>query len=687
MSLDPKDLAPLGNAELSHRRPADLNVFHFGSTYYPEHWDAATRAADAERMAAAGFTLVRMAEFAWDRMEPAEGFLDFTLFDEVIEELGERGIKSMLCTPTATPPRWLTVKHPEVLRRDVDDVALPHGTRQHACHANRVFREYSRRITRDMAEHFCENPHVVGWQTDNEFHCHFSECHCASCQRAFSDFLRHRYDNDIDRLNAAWGNSFWALTYTDFDQILTPRCRPAYANPAHLLDYYRYLSDAVTRFQHEQIEILRGVQPNWWVTHNGTFGHIDYRGLFTRDLDFYGHDVYPMFHHDPARRPAAHALNVDRARCFAGNFMIPEQQSGPGGQGHYMHDNPEPGEIRKMNWTSIARGCDALLHFRWRTCRFGAEEYWCGILDHDNVPRRRYEEIQAFGAEIRRVGPQLLGTHVHVEMAVASGDVDVDDAHSTLSLGLTHPGSVLKNVHGWAFERGYACGCVHPADDLSGLRLYVIPHWAVFDPAWVPGLQRYVESGGTLVLGARTASKDLNNNVIAETAPGCLQDLAGVTVGEYGRQNCPEKRPLDVVFPEGAVRSAEWYEALCPASGTETVATWEGRHLTGQAAVTRRQHGAGAVYYVGAYLTEALVEVLLPRLAEASGLEPLYPEAPAGVQVVQRRSDAAAVWFFINDTDEEISFKPPAGTDLLAEAPAPASLTLARHGVAVIRED
>ncbi len=31
---------PLGNTELSHTRPASMQRFMFGTTYYPEHWDA-----------------------------------------------------------------------------------------------------------------------------------------------------------------------------------------------------------------------------------------------------------------------------------------------------------------------------------------------------------------------------------------------------------------------------------------------------------------------------------------------------------------------------------------------------------------------------------------------------------------------------------------------------------------------
>ncbi|MCJ7552081.1 MAG: beta-galactosidase, partial [Anaerolineae bacterium] len=121
------------SGKLSHKRPVALDRFYYGATYYPEHWSAADRELDAERMAQAGFNCVRMGEFAWDAMEPQEGTHRFGFFDETIARLGEKGISTILCTPTATPPRWMSVAHPEILRVNAGGVSMQHGSRQHAC--------------------------------------------------------------------------------------------------------------------------------------------------------------------------------------------------------------------------------------------------------------------------------------------------------------------------------------------------------------------------------------------------------------------------------------------------------------------------------------------------------------------------------------------------------------------------
>lgn len=657
--------------KLSHKRPLQIDRFYYGSPYYPEHWDVSLRAQDPEWMAAAGWNMVRMAEFAWDLMEPREGEYDFSLFDETIQRMGEKGIVTMLCTPTATPPRWLTYAHPEMLGANEDGIRLQHGSRQQACYSSPVLREYSRRITHVMAEHFKDNPHVIGWQTDNEINCQFPECHCPNCQDGFREFLRQRYGGDIDGVNQAWGVAFWAQTYSSFEQIETPKfAKPIHPNPSQVLDYHRFLSWRAVNFQHDQVKILRQVQPRWFVTHNGLFRHIDYRGQFTRDLDFIGYDVYPFFNFSPATRPLSQAFNLDQARAWSGNFMVPEQQSGPGGQGNYFHDTPEPGEMLRMAYTSIARGADGLLFFRWRTARFGAEEYWCGILNHDSVPRRRYAEAAQLGEELTRVGPAVLGTSVVVNIGIAAADQEVTDAHQPMTMGLPGPDQVAREAHAFFLEHGYAVGCVHPSDDLDGLSLYIIPHWGVFDPNWVPALAEWVQKGGVLLVGARTASKDMNNHVVPETLPGVLAPLTGVTVEEYGRQNAPDQRPLWISFASGECQSQLWYEVLQPQAGEEVqvLANWKGRSLNGLPAITAHRVGKGCVIYAGSYLTGNLLECLLPEIEAFQPLVKAWPYAPAGVQVVCRQDEKKEVWFFINTSDAvaEIELLPENGFNLIA---------------------
>ncbi len=666
----------------THTRPTRLSTILFGAPYYPEHCDPSVWERDAQLMAKAHFNTVRMAEFAWDRLEPREGTYDFSLFKEVIALLGGYGIRTILCTPTPTPPRWLTRAHPEVLRVMPDGRRCTHGSRQHACYAGEAFRRHGRRITRAMAQAFAQDPNVVGWQTDNELNCGFSECVCPNCQVEYRRFLKRKYGS-IDALNGAWGTAFWALTYGDFDDVEIPyQRRPGSENPSARLDYYRYLSHIAVRFQREQVRELRRANLDWFVIHNGIFQHLDYYEL-SKDLDFLGFDNYPAFRLDTAPTKAEGAAciasRLDQARSYSGNLIVPEQQAGAGGQKAYLHDNPRPGEMRLWSYQSLAHGADGILHFRWRTCRFGAEEYWCGILDHDSVPRRRYREAQQEGAEFARLAADLLGTHVHIDVGILHSP-EQDDAHRALSLGLPTPLEAAEHLHRALWMGKFAVGYVNPADGFHGLKLLVLPHLAMCDQELASKLTHYVEKGGTLLIGARSATKNMDNVVIEETPPGLLRDLAGITVEEYGKR--PERHYRIILEQE--VMPALWYEVLQP-TVAEVLATWRGGHIDGQPAVTLATVGEGKVIYVGTYLARETADWIVRLAVQQTAVEPLLTDVPPAVEVTMRESERGKLLFLLNHGDQPHTLRGlPGGLDILHNEPVGEELQLAPRQVAII---
>ncbi|WP_026782922.1 beta-galactosidase [Pleomorphomonas koreensis] len=65
---------------------------------------------------------------------------------------------------------------------------------------------YSRRITSPPAEHYRDNPHVIGWQADNELNTTVSTSYSEATSREFRRYLRRRYEeatrfaSDITRI-------------------------------------------------------------------------------------------------------------------------------------------------------------------------------------------------------------------------------------------------------------------------------------------------------------------------------------------------------------------------------------------------------------------------------------------------------------------------------------------------------
>ncbi len=105
-------------------------------------------------MAEVGLTYVRIGEFAWSRLEPRPGVLQFEWMAEAMDVLGNAGLKVILGTPTATPPRWMLDKHPDMLPVGVDGRVRGFGSRRHYDFTHLGYLEESRRITELLADHF-----------------------------------------------------------------------------------------------------------------------------------------------------------------------------------------------------------------------------------------------------------------------------------------------------------------------------------------------------------------------------------------------------------------------------------------------------------------------------------------------------------------------------------------------------
>ena len=229
-----------------------------GTCYYPEHWPEDIWPQDAARMVAAGLTWVRIGEFSWSRIEPTPGDLQWDWLDRAIDTLVSAGLKVVLGTPTATPPRWMVDRHPDMFALDQDGKPRGFGSRRHYCFSHQGYRKEARRIVTLMAERYGPGDRIAAWQTDNEYGCHDTTVSYSDAARAaFVRWLEIRYGGDIGALNAAWGNVFWSMDYNRFEQICLPNLTVTEPNPAHVQAFRRFSSDQVVSFNRDQVEILR----------------------------------------------------------------------------------------------------------------------------------------------------------------------------------------------------------------------------------------------------------------------------------------------------------------------------------------------------------------------------------------------------------------------------------------------
>lgn len=635
-------------------KPFDLiewngGKFIYGVDYYPEAWDESQWEKDATMMQAAGINFVRLAEFAWAKMEPAEGRFDFAWLDRALKVLNAHGIKAVLGTPTASPPAWLMTKYPDIAAMDENGVRYRYGSRRNYCLHNAAFIAATRRIVTAMAEHFKNHPGVLGWQIDNELG--DPVCYDAVCQAAFQKWCRAKYQT-LDVLNKAWGTVFWGHTYSTWTQIPLPWNTLGKAhNPSLALDHYRFHSAATHDYLKLQTDILRKIAPSKAITHNdmGMYDNIDYSEL-NSSLDFVAWDNYPMFgeNYSSYFGPGL-AHDLIRGSKNNQNFMVMEQQGGLPGWSVFWGRQAAPGLYRAWSYQSVAHGADGVCYFRWRTSRAGTEQYWQGILDQDSYPNARYQTASQTGKELGQLTDLLHGSKVVSSAALL---ISPESRWAFHIQPLVKDFDYNRQLHLYydALRRaGISVDVLFPQSDFSSYKVIVAPSLFVVDKPLVEKLTEFVKKGGTLILSYRSGVKDEHNIVTNQTLPGALAELAGVAIHDYDPHTNQEQ---EVVGVDGSRYPARvWFDILDPATA-QTLATYDKGYYAGKAAVTQNPFGKGSVFYVG---TESPSSELYSRLigyaTDQAGI-PHGPSLPEGVELATREKAGKKILFLLNYTEK-----------------------------------
>jgi beta-galactosidase len=604
-----------------------------GVCYYPEHWPEAMWKDDAARMKALGIDRVRIAEFAWSRIEPSPGEYSWAWLDRAIDVLADAGLKVVMCTPTATPPKWLIDRHPDILPIGADGRPRAFGSRRHYDFSSPSYFEASQKICTAVAERYGKHPAVAFWQTDNEFGCHNTVVsYSPAALQRFRGWLKHRYGT-IDALNTAWGTVFWSMEFSSFDEIDLPVGTVTEAHPTHRLDYRRFASDEVVRYNRMQTEIIRAHSPQRPVAHNfmQLFTEFDHYKV-AADLDIATWDSYPLGAleeqwFDPSIKskwlrtghPDFASFNHDVYRGMSKlPFWVMEQQPGPVNWAHW-NPAPLPGMVRLWSWEAFAHGAGCVSYFRWRQAPFAQEQMHAGL----NTPDNRLDMGGAEASLVAKEIEQVL--EADGESRVSTKVAFVWDYEAKWLFEI-HPQGADFHYPRFAFEYYSALRSlgldvdVIPVDaPLDGYKMIVVPPLPVVPADFA---DRLAASGAQVVLGPRTGSKTANLTIPAALPPGeGIAKLIPIRVWrvESMRPNVTEK-----VDQRGEAR--HWRDFIETGDGALIEATF----ADGHPAIVR----SGSVLYLASLFDETLTQEIFLGVAKAAGLE--AAPLPDGIRISRR---------------------------------------------------
>ncbi len=610
-----------------------------GVCYYPEHWSTEQVQKDIHLMRELGIHFVRMGEFAWSRIEPKPGQFEWRWLDEVLELVDHAGMKAVLGTPTATPPKWLIDRNPDILPVDKEGRRRKFGSRRHYCFSSPAYREEVRRIVEEMAKRYGEHQALAGWQTDNEYGCHdTARCYCPRCQEAFQEWLKEHYGT-VETLNTAWGAVFWSQEYGSFEEVELPNLTSADPNPSHYLDYYRFVSDQVRNFNRIQTNILRELSPGRFVTHNfmAFFTDFDHFAL-GEDLDFATWDSYPLGHTEVflaqpelTRRyagtghPDIPAFHHDLYRSIGrGRFWVMEQQPGPVNWAP-SNVSPAPGMIRLWTWETLAHGGEVVSYFRWRQAPFAQEQMHTGLFRPDFSPDVGFYEAKQVAGELKAVElPHTQRAHVALIVDYEAAWVYEIQPHGK---GVSYAGLVF-HFYTVLRQLGFDIDILSAGTSLEGYELVIVPSLPIIHKK---ALESFTDFKGIIVFGPRTGSKTENFHIPQELPPGPLQALFPlkiVRVESLGLENTDTVVWQEKEYPVGIWK--EWIE-----TDIQPEVEWtDGR-------------GAGfhkdSIYYLAFWPNDEFLLDFFAQLTSEAGLKPL--RLPAGLRV-RVRGDLAFAFNF-----------------------------------------
>ncbi|MEV4817993.1 beta-galactosidase [Micromonospora tulbaghiae] len=651
----------------------------YGADYNPEQWPEQTWAEDVELMRRAGVNLVSVGIFSWALLQPTPERYVFDWLDRAIDLLHDGGISVDLATATASPPPWLAHRHPETLPRRADGTVLWPGGRQAYCPSSPVFRDHSLALVEAVARRYARHPAVVLWHVSNELGCHNVHCYCDVSAEAFRGWLRERY-GDLDSLNAAWGTAFWSQRYHDWAEVNPPRTAPTFANPTQQLDFLRFSSDEQRAQLRAERELLNRLVPQP-VTTNFMIGtgikYLDYHS-WASDVDVVANDHY-LTAADP--QPQVNlALAADHTRGVAGGapwLLMEHSTSAVNWQPRNVAKTP--GQMRRNSLAHVARGADGVLFFQWRASRAGAEKFHSALVPHAGPDTKVFREVCRLGADLRALA-EVRGSRVDADVAIlfdyeAWWGAELD-SHPSVDVTYTDR---LAALHAALWRAGVTADVVHPSADLSRYRLVLAPTLYLVRDADADALRRFVEAGGTAAVTYFSGIVDEHDHIRLGGYPGAFRDLLGVRVEEFFPLRAGETVRLD----DGA-RADVWTEWL-HAEGAEVLAAYTDGPLPGVPALTRNAVGAGAAWYVGTRLDDDATDRLVARLLTETGVRPPV-DAPAGVEVVRRRSADRSWLFVVNHTTEPARLA-VSGVELLGGVRCDGTLEVPAGEVAVVREE
>lgn len=650
-----------------------MNGIIHGGDYNPEQWldrpDILQK--DIEYMKDAGINEATLGVFAWAMYEPQEGVFRIDWLKQIMDNLYENGIYTILATPTGARPAWMDLKYPEVMRVDSMGNRNRHGMRHNHCLSSPVFQEKARTIDRKLAEAVGNHPGLLMWHISNEFG---GECYCDLCKKKFQRYLYNRYEGDIEKLNHEWWSTFWSARYGSFDEIEPPYRNGQTAVMGLNLDWKRFTTQNFCDYISVEIETIRKYgNPEIPVTTNfmKRFRDIDYREL-AKKIDVISWDSYPFFHNDWedfSDTMAESAFDHAMIRGLKNDKPFMLMESAPGNV-NWMEYNKvkRPGVHKLFATQAVACGSDTVQYFQWRKSRGAAEQFHGAVIDHMGTNDTRiFKEVAQTGRFLKEIA-EVEGTVTKNEVAVIFEWENWWTIEGTAGFGRNTKKYDETCMSYWKalMALGIDADVISVNEVSDKYKLIIAPMLFQLTERAAEVLTEYVKTGGILLGTYMTGYVNENCLCFLEGFPGRgLNNLYGIISEEIDTLYPSDRNGIRLGRDDKSqtILNVQDYAEILRVKDAEVLGMYTDDFYKDSPAVTVKKTGKGKAYYQAARCDAASLKDLLEFILASEQIE--YEKAQPGIEKHIRYSEDYAYKFYLNSSDKECVLKSIEGENLI----------------------
>ena len=675
-------------------KKANYSTLLHGADYNPEQWLEYPEILkkDIQLMKEANCNVMSVGMFSWSMLEPNEGEYNLDWLEDVINQMYENGIYTILSTPSAARPTWLAQKYPEVLRVEKNRVRNLFGARHNHCYTSPVYREKLAQINGKLARRFANHPAILMWHLSNEYG---GECHCPLCQAEFRKWVQDKYGT-LEALNKAWWTTFWSHRYTNWEQVESPAPHGEMGVHGLNIDWQRFVTDRTIDFMNHETQSVREYTPDLPVTINMMYY---YNGLnyfkFKDHIDIVSWDSYPTWH-----KKSDSEIGVDTAMFHDIMRSIKRQpfllmESAPSSTNwQSVSKLKKPGMHKLSSLQAIAHGSDSVQYFQWRKSQGSSEKLHGAVVDHyGESDTRVFQDVKEVGQFLQDISGSCQG-ETKAEVAIVFDWENmwaVNDSQGPRNIGMKYKETVQSHYKAF-WEMGVPVDFVDMECDLSGYKIVVAPMLYMLRAGIAEKIEKFVKKGGQFVTTYWSGIVNETDLCFLGGFPGPLKDVLGIWSEEIdGLYDHDSNQIAYLEANELGLSGTFEVKELCDLihlKGATSLAQYESDFYKGRPALTVNKFGEGKAYYMAARSSDEFHHQFYEKLIKECNVAPVMEtHLPEGVTAQVRTVGEADYIYIMNfvDREETISLDHQDYIDVLSNKKIEDNIILKPYDVRVLK--